>query len=50
MDPFYTAAALHFENVFSRYGAPVIVLNLIKVNIYMNICLFKDEIGKRKDD
>ncbi|KAI7860657.1 SacI homology domain-containing protein [Circinella umbellata] len=30
VDPFYTAAALHFENVFSRYGAPVIVLNLIK--------------------
>ncbi|KAI9257294.1 SacI homology domain-containing protein [Phascolomyces articulosus] len=30
VDPFYTAAALHFENLFIRYGAPIIVLNLIK--------------------
>ncbi|GAB1319044.1 phosphatidylinositol-3,5-bisphosphate 5-phosphatase [Madurella fahalii] len=30
VDPFYTAAALHFDNLFERYGAPVYVLNLIK--------------------
>lgn len=30
VDPFYTAAALHFENLFYRYGTPCIVLNLIK--------------------
>ncbi|KAL9637363.1 MAG: hypothetical protein Q9164_002228 [Protoblastenia rupestris] len=30
IDPFYTAAALHFDNLFERYGAPVFVLNLIK--------------------
>lgn len=30
VDPFYTAAALHFDNLFQRYGAPVYVLNLIK--------------------
>ncbi|KAI8147495.1 SacI homology domain-containing protein [Fennellomyces sp. T-0311] len=30
VDPFYTAAALHFENLFARYGAPIVVLNLIK--------------------
>ncbi|KAI5861633.1 SacI homology domain-containing protein [Durotheca rogersii] len=29
-DPFYTAAALHFDNLFERYGSPVYVLNLIK--------------------
>ena len=29
-DPFYTAAALHFDNLFERYGAPVYVLNLVK--------------------
>ncbi|CAJ0636889.1 7190_t:CDS:10 [Entrophospora sp. SA101] len=29
-DPFYSAAALHFDNMFQRYGAPIIVLNLIK--------------------
>jgi len=29
-DPFYSAAALHFDNLFERYGAPVYVLNLIK--------------------
>ncbi len=29
-DPFYSAAAMHFDNVFSRYGAPVYVLNLVK--------------------
>ncbi|KAF2861772.1 hypothetical protein K470DRAFT_204125, partial [Piedraia hortae CBS 480.64] len=29
-DPFCQAAALHFDDLFGRYGAPVIVLNLIK--------------------
>ncbi|TVY60749.1 Polyphosphoinositide phosphatase [Lachnellula suecica] len=30
VDPFYAAAALHFDNLFQRYGAPVYVLNLVK--------------------
>lgn len=30
VDPFYSAAALHFDNLFERYGAPIFVLNLIK--------------------
>lgn len=30
VDPFYSAAALHFDNLFERYGAPVFVLNLVK--------------------
>lgn len=30
VDPFFSSAALHFENIFKRYGAPCIVLNLIK--------------------
>ncbi|KAI5785533.1 SacI homology domain-containing protein [Peziza echinospora] len=30
IDPFFSAAALHFDNMFQRYGAPVIVLNLVK--------------------
>ncbi|KAI4242557.1 MAG: hypothetical protein L6R40_003938 [Gallowayella cf. fulva] len=30
VDPFFTAAALHFDNLFERYGAPIYVLNLIK--------------------
>ncbi|KAJ9206727.1 hypothetical protein DTO164E3_968 [Paecilomyces variotii] len=30
VDPFYSAAALHFNDLFMRYGAPVYVLNLIK--------------------
>lgn len=29
-DPFYAATALHFDNLFERYGAPIYVLNLIK--------------------
>ncbi|KAF2488097.1 SacI homology domain-containing protein [Neohortaea acidophila] len=29
-DPFYQPAALHFDNMFERYGCPVYVLNLIK--------------------
>ena len=31
VDPFYGAAALHFDNLFERYGAPIFVLNLVKV-------------------
>jgi hypothetical protein len=30
VDPFYAAAALHFDNLFQRYGAPIYVLNLVK--------------------
>ncbi|TVY18638.1 Polyphosphoinositide phosphatase [Lachnellula arida] len=30
VDPFYVAAALHFDNLFQRYGAPIYVLNLVK--------------------
>ena len=30
VDPYYSAAALHFDDLFRRYGTPVIILNLIK--------------------
>lgn len=30
VDPFFSAAALHFDDLFGRYGAPIIVLNLVK--------------------
>jgi hypothetical protein len=30
VDPFFSPAALHFDDLFERYGCPVIVLNLIK--------------------
>ncbi|KAK9465943.1 SacI homology domain-containing protein [Lipomyces arxii] len=30
VDPFFSAAALHFDNMFKRYGTPVVVFNLIK--------------------
>ena len=30
VDPFYTAASRHFDNLFERYGAPITILNLIK--------------------
>lgn len=30
IDPFFSAAAKHFDNLFSRYGTPVMILNLIK--------------------
>ncbi|KAH0834053.1 putative polyphosphoinositide phosphatase [Lanmaoa asiatica] len=30
IDPFYTAASRHFDNLFARYGAPIFILNLIK--------------------
>ena len=29
-DPFYSAAALHFDNLFQRYGTPIFALNLVK--------------------
>ncbi|RCK57892.1 Polyphosphoinositide phosphatase [Candida viswanathii] len=29
-DPYYQSSALHFNNLFHRYGLPVIILNLIK--------------------
>ncbi|KAF2747756.1 polyphosphoinositide phosphatase-like protein Fig4 [Sporormia fimetaria CBS 119925] len=30
VDPFYSPAALHFDNLFERYGSPLYVLNLVK--------------------
>ncbi|KAF8950040.1 SacI homology domain-containing protein [Flammula alnicola] len=30
VDPFYTAASRHFDDLFQRYGAPITILNLIK--------------------
>lgn len=30
VDPYHSAAALHFDDLFCRYGTPVVVLNLIK--------------------
>lgn len=30
VDPFFSAAALHFDNLFERYGGPIYVVNLIK--------------------
>ena len=30
IDPYFTAAALHFDDLFARYATPIIVLNLIK--------------------
>lgn len=32
VDPYFSAAALHFDDLFARYGTPVIVLNLVKVS------------------
>lgn len=36
VDPFYSAAALHFDDLFQRYGAPIYVLNLVKVSSTVN--------------
>ena len=30
MDPFFTPAAKHFNDLFKRYGTPIYILNLIK--------------------
>ena len=30
----YEATRLHFENLVKRYGNPIIILNLIKVNFF----------------
>lgn len=30
MDPYYTQSALHFDDMFKRYGSPIQILNLIK--------------------
>lgn len=32
VDPFYGAAAMHFDDLFARYGTPVFALNLVKVS------------------
>uniref|UniRef100_A0A060SXW8 ARAD1A07876p n=1 Tax=Blastobotrys adeninivorans TaxID=409370 RepID=A0A060SXW8_BLAAD len=30
VDPFFSSAALHFSDMFLRYGSPIMVLNLVK--------------------
>ena len=36
VDPFYSSAALHFDDLFERYGAPIYVLNLVKVTAHLS--------------
>ena len=31
VDPFYASAGRHFDQMMARYGAPIIILNLVKV-------------------
>lgn len=31
VDPFFNAAAKHFNDLLERYGAPIVIVNLIKV-------------------
>eukprot|EP00842_Homolaphlyctis_polyrhiza_P000805 jgi/Hompol1/1725/HPOL_001926-RA len=33
IDPYYSATALHFDNMLKRYGAPIMVLNLTKERV-----------------
>lgn len=30
VDPFFTPASIHFDDLFKRYGTPIFILNLIK--------------------
>ena len=39
VDPFYSAAALHFDNLFGRYGAPIYALDLVKVRDGVSISM-----------
>lgn len=39
IDPFYTGGAKHFDDLFARYGAPLMVLNLIKTREAQVRCL-----------
>lgn len=32
VDPFFSAAGLHFDELLGRYGAPITIFNLIKVS------------------
>ena len=51
IDPFYSATALHFDNLFERYGSPVYVLNLVKVYISAHCrgLSMLTSVGSRKD-
>jgi hypothetical protein len=39
VDPFFSAAAKHFNDLLERYGAPIVVVNLIKVCPASHLCL-----------
>ena len=38
-DPFCSAAAQHFNQLLKRFGAPVVILNLVKVSFVFHISL-----------
>lgn len=42
VDPYHSAAALHFDDLFGRYGGPITVLNLIKVRTLSIFCISSD--------
>lgn len=37
IDPYFSAAALHFDDLLGRYGGPITVLNLIKVSFFLHV-------------
>ena len=43
-DPFCSAAGQHFNQLLRRFGAPVVILNLVKVGLkrtcFTNLCSF----------
>lgn len=40
-DPFAHVAALHFDQMLQRFGSPIIILNLVKVEhfFYLGLCM-----------
>lgn len=49
VDPFYSAAALHFDNLFARYGTPIYVLNLVKVSSLLHNLVVMTDCFRREN-
>lgn len=45
VDPFYVAGGMHFDDLFGRYGGPVVVLNLVKAKEKVPTKVFIDRLN-----
>lgn len=49
VDPFFSSTLRHFSNLLARYGGPVVLLNLVRVENCLALNVWSSSVGERKE-